>query len=234
MSTAAGWDRLRDVDEPSPRYLDALVCAAHLHAGQVRKARPSPYLSHVLAVSALVIEDGGSEDEAIAALLHDALEDHGDRLSLDDLRHRFGDTVADIVWTCTDAVAGPHDAKAPWVSRKAHHLLRLTDAPALAMRVLAADKLHNVEALLTERRLGDVDVWARFNGRLLGTMWYYRQMVELLERRPPLGTSVLPRRLALAVDDLDRHAREDLRRPDATVWMAPPDWPPAVDLATPA
>ncbi|MEZ5208994.1 MAG: HD domain-containing protein [Acidimicrobiales bacterium] len=176
------------------RYVDALAFAAELHQDQRRKHADVPYVSHLLAVSALVWEDGGDEVEATAALLHDAIEDQSDKVDVATIGRRFGADVAGIVMACTDAL-GLHDApKPPWVHRKAEHLRHLADAPLPALRVTAADKLHNVRSLLDDRRTGTRDVWLRFNGRLHGTVWYYRQMAEILDDRLP--PTVSPTRAA--------------------------------------
>ena len=222
------------MDGVSARYLDALDCARRVHAGQARKVSGGPYVSHLLAVSALVIDDGGTEDEAVAALLHDTVEDHPDRITLGEIRHRFGVEVADIVAACTDRDPDGRATAPSWVQRKAEHLERLPSAPATARRVLAADKLHNVRSLLEERQLGDAQVWLRFNGRLLGTTWYYRQMADLLRRLPPPPPSRLPALLELAVTELESAAEGDLRADGASTRMEPVGWPPTAALATSA
>ena len=118
------------------RFDDALAYAAEVHRGDVRKGSGTPYLAHLLSVAALVIENGGDEDQAIAALLHDAPEDAGGRERLEDIRRRFGDRVAGIVEACTDTFDDP---KPPWRERKEAFLERLTGAPADALPVVAAD-----------------------------------------------------------------------------------------------
>ncbi|MCB1249507.1 MAG: HD domain-containing protein [Acidimicrobiales bacterium] len=208
------------------RYVDALAFAAELHQDQRRKHADVPYVSHLLAVSALVWEDGGDEVEATAALLHDAIEDQSDKVDVATIGRRFGADVAGIVMACTDAL-GLHDApKPPWVHRKAEHLRHLADAPLPALRVTAADKLHNVRSLLDDRRTGTRDVWLRFNGRLHGTVWYYRQMAEILDDRLPPTVSRLPVLLADAVAQLEAYAAEDLASTPDTSWAAPEGWPP--------
>ncbi len=145
----------------STRFSDALVYAAALHAQQRRKVSGEPYLAHLLAVAAIVMEYGGSEDEAIAALLHDAVEDQGGLPTREEIRRRFGETVAAIVDGCTDTAESP---KPPWRERKAAFLARLQDAPASVRRVVAADKLHNARSILREhRRLGEA-IWGHFRG----------------------------------------------------------------------
>lgn len=174
----------------SPRFEQALVYAAQIHAGQVRKLTQIPYLSHLLAVTAIALEHGATEEEAIAALLHDAVEDAGGKARLADLRVRFGPRVARIVAGCTDTDQTP---KPPWLERKTAYVAHLRRAPTSVRLVSAADKLHNSRAILSEyRTLGDA-LWSRFRGGRRGTLWYYRAVVKAL-RAPRL------RRLAKALD----------------------------------
>lgn len=158
----------------SPRFEEALQYAARLHADQKRKETQIPYMAHLMSVSALVLEDGGDEDEAIAALLHDAVEDQGGQATLETIRRRFGQRVARIVEGCTDADT---TAKPPWRQRKEQYLAQIRDAPSGVRRVSSADKLHNARAILADfRREGD-RVWQRFRGDKAGTLWYYRALV---------------------------------------------------------
>jgi (p)ppGpp synthase/HD superfamily hydrolase len=124
-----------------PRFDEALAYAADAHAGQVRKGTSIPFVAHLLAVTALVLEDDGDEDHAIAALLHDAPEDAGGRDRLDDIRRRFGDRVADIVEACSDTFEVPKPA---WRPRKERYLTHLETAPDDVLRVSLADKVHNL------------------------------------------------------------------------------------------
>jgi (p)ppGpp synthase/HD superfamily hydrolase len=166
------------------RFQAALVLAAELHRAQLRKQTQIPYVSHLLAVCALVIEDGGDEDEAIAALLHDAVEDQGGAPTLAHIRDRFGDRVAAIVDGCSDTDQTP---KPPWRLRKEAYLAHLADpsTSASVLRVSAADKLHNARSVLAERHVvGDL-VWDRFNAGREEQLWYYRALVEVLRTRYP-------------------------------------------------
>ena len=151
------------------RFDAALGHAARLHRTQLRKATDVPYVSHLLAVASLVIEDGGDEDEAIAALLHDAVEDQGGVAVLDDIRARFGPRVADIVEACSDSLAEDPAAKAPWRARKEQYLAHMAEAPAAVLRVACADKLHNARCMLAEYRTMGEALWDRFNGGRAGT-----------------------------------------------------------------
>ena len=166
------------------RFDDALLLASQLHREQVRKASGVPYISHLLAVAAVVLEHGGTEDEAIAALLHDAIEDQGGAATRELICEKFGDAIVEIVDGCTDAETLP---KPPWEQRKQAHLEAIRGAPAAVLLVTAADKLHNARSILNDlRQLGE-DLWPRFSGGKVGTLWYYRSMVEVLRLRVPEG-----------------------------------------------
>jgi hypothetical protein len=165
-----------------PRYMDALTLAAQLHANQYRKGTNIPYLAHLLAVSSSVWEAGGDEDQAIAGLLHDAVEDQGGAPTLETIRRRFGDRVAMIVDVCTDADRVP---KPPWRARKEEHISRIATAPLEALVVVAADKLHNARSILADVRAGGAGIWDRFKGGHEGTLWYYKAMLGMLAERDP-------------------------------------------------
>ncbi|HUG80271.1 MAG TPA: HD domain-containing protein [Bryobacterales bacterium] len=181
------------------RFDEALAYAAELHRGQRRKASGVPYISHLLAVTATVIEHGGGEDEAIAALLHDAVEDQGGPATREQIRLRFGERVAAIVDGCTDTDIVP---KPPWQARKTAFIETLRMANASVHLVVAADKLHNAGSTLADyRRLGD-EVWDRFNGGRDGTLWYYRSAVDTLDKAPRTLIDLLRR----VISDLESEA----------------------------
>jgi len=160
------------------RFEEALLLAARLHARQKRKDKDLPYISHLLAVTALVFEDGGEEDEVIAALLHDAVEDQGGLRTLEEIRRRFGERVAAIVEGCSDAVIHP---KPPWQERKQTYLEHLRTASAGVRRVSLADKLHNARSILADLEQDGEAVWSRFNGGKQGSLWYYRSLLEIFQ-----------------------------------------------------
>lgn len=162
----------------SPRFEDALAFTARLHATQTRKGTEIPYIGHLLAVSSLVITHGGVEDEAIAGLLHDAVEDQGGRPILEMIRARFGKRVATIVKGCTDTDMQP---KPPWRKRKEGHLHRLKEASSSVKLVAAADKLDNVRAIVADHRLQGSDIWKRFNAGREQQQWFYRACVTALQ-----------------------------------------------------
>ena len=176
------------------RYDDALLYAHALHRAQKRKDTPIPYISHLMSVSALVLEHGGDEDQAIAALLHDAAEDQGGVETLAEIRRRFGEGVAAIVADCTDAWEEP---KPPWRARKEAYLLALAQKPPRSLLVSLADKTHNAEAILYDwREIGDA-LWPRFARGRDGVAWYYRTLAEVfLDRMPGRLTDRLRRAVA--------------------------------------
>jgi len=158
------------------RFDDAFAYARHLHASQVRKSTTIPYISHLMCVSGLVIENGGNEDQAIAALLHDAAEDCGGWPTLNTIRTRFGDAVAEIVIDCTDSF---DDEKGPWKPRKTAYLKKLPHKAQTSLLVSLADKTHNAEAIYNDRlTIGD-RIWDRFNAGRDETLWYYRQLADI-------------------------------------------------------
>jgi (p)ppGpp synthase/HD superfamily hydrolase len=184
----------------SHRFSEALAYTAVLHADQKRKSSGEPYLAHLLTVAAIVMEYGGNEDEAVAALLHDAVEDQGGAATLEEIRRRFGETVARIVEGCTDSL---EHAKTPWRQRKETHVARLKDASASVRLVTAADKLHNARSLLREYRRHGESLWSHFRGGRDGTLWYFRSVIEVLadaEKTP------LVEELARTVAEIERLA----------------------------
>jgi len=185
-----------------PRFLRAFLFAAERHSGQARKASTIPYIAHLMGVASLVLEAGGDEDLAIAALLHDVVEDCGGAPMLKEVRRRFGGRVAKVVEGCTDADTFP---KPPWRERKERYIRHLQRADADTRLVSAADKLNNVRSILSDyRELGEF-VWSRFNGGREGTLWYYRTLRdEFLQHRP----NRLTRQLELAVQELESLAGE--------------------------
>jgi (p)ppGpp synthase/HD superfamily hydrolase len=189
-----------------PRFLRAFNFAAEKHAGQTRKASSTPYVAHLMGVASLVLEFGGDEDLAIAALLHDVVEDCGGAPMLKEVRRKFGSRVAKIVDGCTDSDADP---KPPWRERKETYIRHLKSADAETRLVSAADKLNNVRSILSDYREVGESIWSRFNGGREGTLWYYRALLEEFVRRKP---DRLIRELELAVWELE--ARSKLARPD--------------------
>lgn len=161
-------------------FTSALTYAHQLHANQTRKGGNIPYVAHLLSVTALVLEDGGSEDEAIAALLHDAVEDQGGAPILLAIQQQFGDTVAAIVQGCTDTTVSP---KPPWRDRKESHLEDLRQASHSVRRVTLADTLHNARSIYTDLKQVGNQLWTRFSGGREGTLWYYRSLLEVLKSK---------------------------------------------------
>jgi len=164
------------------RFDRTLLYATHVHGGQVRKGTNTPYVAHLLAAAATVLEYGGDEDLAIAALLHDSVEDQGGKARLDDVRNRFGEGVARIVEACSDSLAdtGKGERKASWRQRKEAYLADLQNANKDILRVSLADKVHNARAILRDLRKPDIgeEVWARFSVSKKQTLWYYHNLAD--------------------------------------------------------
>ena len=179
------------------RFEDALVMAHQLHVKQKRKGTSIPYVGHLLAVSSIVIENGGSEDEAIAALLHDAIEDAGGDMARVVLGAAFGANVLAIIEGCTDTDETP---KPPWRKRKEDYIAHVRHASASVRLVSMADKLHNARSILQDYRTHGESVWRRFSGGKDGSLWYYRSLVEVFREH---GTSPLLEELDRVVTTLE-------------------------------
>ncbi|MGO9403506.1 MAG: HD domain-containing protein [Terriglobales bacterium] len=181
-----------------PRLQRAFRYAAEQHDGQTRKQSAVPYLSHLMAVASLVLEAGGDEDMAIAALLHDVVEDCGGMPRLREIRKHFGPRVAEIVEGCTDSFGEP---KPEWMERKKDYLREVKHADAETRLVSASDKLHNVRTILADYRQHGEAIWTRFSGKKDGTLWYYRALSDEYRRRSP---NRITRELEIAVAQLER------------------------------
>jgi len=163
------------------RFDAALQFASGLHHQQPRKGCHIPYIAHLMAVCALVLEAGGDEDQAIAALLHDAVEDQGGIPTLNTIQHMFGERVAGIVKSCSDSTVSDPEKKPDWRQRKEKYSEHLRTADADALLVSVADKLHNARAILLDyRKLGN-DLWRRFNASKEDQLWYYGALVSTLQ-----------------------------------------------------
>ena len=175
------------------RFDEAFRYAHGLHRAQTRKGTSIPYISHLMTVAALVVEHGGSEDQAIAGLLHDAAEDQGGAKTLAEIRATFGEVVAVIVSDCTDTWIEPKPA---WRERKESYLAALPGKPVRSLLVSLADKTHNAESILSDyREIGD-SLWDRFSGGAAGTRWYYSVLSDVFAEAMPGRLSV---RLSRAV-----------------------------------
>jgi (p)ppGpp synthase/HD superfamily hydrolase len=158
----------------SQKFEEALVYANRMHCDQTRKKTGVPYIGHILGVTAITLEYGGKETEAIGALLHDVVEDCGGAARLAEIRNKFGDAVAKIVDGCTDTDKTP---KPPWRERKEQYIAHLTTTDSPTRLVSASDKLHNTRAILADLRRQGPGVFERFSGKKSGTLWYYRALV---------------------------------------------------------
>lgn len=165
--------------EITHRFQEALHYTVQLHAGDVRKGTSTPYIAHLLSVCALVLEDGGDEEEAIAALLHDTLEDHPSETSREEIGQRFGARVLALVESCTDTPRDYKGGKKPsWRKRKEKYLQHLVTARPDELRIALADKLHNARSTLGDyRRVGD-QLWSRFTVGKADQLWYYRSLID--------------------------------------------------------
>ena len=194
-----------------PRFAGALGYAATLHATQLRKGTHTPYVSHLLAVAALAIEYGANEDEAIAALLHDAIEDQGGADTRRRITAMFGQAVADIVDGCSDTDVTP---KPPWRERKERYIAHVTQTSQSIRLVSMCDKLHNARSLIMDLRGKRADLWSRFSAGRDETCWYYRQLLnafrDALKKDQPssLRMHELLEELAHTIDILERESAQ--------------------------
>ena len=183
------------------RFDSALAYASRLHRTQLRKGTAVPYVAHLLAVAAIALENGADEDQAIAALLHDAAEDQGGLAQLEEIRARFGEGVAQIVADCTDACEEP---KPDWGQRKEAYIDGLADKAPRSLAVSLADKTLNASAINADLRAHGAAVWDRFTGGRDGTMWYYRSLSDAFARLVP---AVAADRFAREVAEMEELAR---------------------------
>jgi len=183
------------------RFDDALSLAARLHRSQVRKGAGIPYISHLIAVSGLVLEYDGDEDQAIAGLLHDAVEDQGGLATRDLIARQFGDRVARIVMACSD---NDGEADTPWKPRKLAYLAGIATKGEDALLVTSCDKLHNATTILEDLRRHGPGVFDRFTAKRDGTLWYYRALAQALSSSRP---GYLSDRLSRVVTDLEHCAQ---------------------------
>lgn len=175
------------------RFNQALSFALELHSSQYRKDTEIPYFSHLIAVASLVLEHGGNEDQAIAALLHDAIEDQAESYGgLDRLRQTiqtvFGEKVLTLIEACTDADTIP---KPPWKERKVTYIKHLETVPEEALLISVADKLHNARCILADYRVLGELLWSRFQGSRADIVWYYTSLLKLYKARNAATPSLL-------------------------------------------
>ena len=189
-----------EIMELSDRFLDAFAYASDLHATQMRKGKDVPYISHLMGVAAIVLEQGGSENQAIAALLHDAVEDQD--VTVEEIRERFGDEVAKIVEGCTNEES---ESGSKWRGGKERYIAHLREADPSVWLVAAADKLYNARNVLEDYRKVGESLWDRFNGGKDGTLWYYRTLAQTFRDIDP---SPLTDELGRVVSELEKLVRE--------------------------
>jgi len=166
------------------RYKKALSFAFDLHKDDRRKGKGTPYMAHLLSVSAMVMDDAGTEDEAVGGVLHDSLEDHPDQVTREILEAEFGKTVADIVQGCTDTPdAFRGGAKPPWKERKVAYINHLIEAPTSVLKVAIADKLHNARELLSDLELEGKSTIDRFNVGWDEQVWYLDELLAVFDEK---------------------------------------------------
>jgi (p)ppGpp synthase/HD superfamily hydrolase len=187
------------------RFNVAFEFASGLHHHQRRKGVGPPYIAHLMAVCGLVLEAGGDEDQAIAALLHDAVEDQGGLATLETIRHLFGERVANAVEACSDSLVSEPTMKPPWRERKEKYLAHLRHANADSLIVGAADKLHNARAILSDYRQIGEEVWTRFNAAKEDQLWYYSALVDAF--RQTTASKALVDQLGRVVEELRQLAK---------------------------
>ena len=190
------------------RFTRALKYCFKLHREQLRKGSSTPYVAHLMSVCALVLEDGGNEDEAIAALLHDALEDQPQKTSRRTIARRFGKRVLELVTACSDTRPDYEGGeKEPWRPRKERYLEHLKAADPGALRIAVADKLHNARQVLADYRKERDALWSRFNAGKEDQLWFYRTLVRVVTEHQESRESCRSiEELARVVEELERLA----------------------------
>ena len=187
--------------ELTDRFSRALTYALDIHRQQKRKGSDVPYYSHLMAVTALVLEHGESEDEAIAALLHDSAEDLGGKPVLDEIEQLFGPHVACLVFECSDSLVAHKEERPPWKERKVAYIDQIKDKSKSARLISSADKLHNARTILRDYRLIGDELWARFRPDKDDILWYYQSLVQKFKVYQP---SPIVDELARVVADIER------------------------------
>ena len=162
------------------KFDQALIYTNTIHRQQIRKGTRIPYMSHLMSVAALTLEQGGDEDQAIAALLHDAAEDCGGQKRLDDIRDKFGDDVANMVADCTDSWTEP---KPEWRIRKEVYIASIATNPERSLLVTLADKTHNARAIISDLNEIGAELWNRFSAEREEIIWYYEALATAFEER---------------------------------------------------
>jgi (p)ppGpp synthase/HD superfamily hydrolase len=177
---------LKEQIMPMSKLSNALALAVQAHEGQVRKSTTIPYISHPMAVASIALEFGATENQAIAALLHDAIEDGGNKYA-NIIKAQFGDHVHDLVQGCTDGTPDHSGQKAPWIERKTSYLKHLQEASDEVLLVSCSDKLHNARAIVADLINDGPSVFERFSSSPEQTLWYYRQLATIFNNRkvPP-------------------------------------------------
>ena len=184
------------------RFQDAMLYATEQHRDQPRKSTTITYICHPLGVASLVLEAGGDEDQAIAALLHDVPEDCGGEIRLIEIAEKFGPRVEKIVRGCSDSLVADPEEKAPWKDRKEVHINHLESADIDILTVTAADKAHNARSIATDLQNQGFTLWSRFNANREDIIWYYQSVYEVLERKKVSSVLLTPLQNAIEIMSL--------------------------------
>lgn len=193
------------------RFIRAFRYCLELHGGQTKKGTSTPYVAHLMSVCALVLEEGGNEDEAIAALLHDALEDQPEKTNREEIAARFGERVLELVTACSDTPPEYRGGEKPsWCWRKKRYLAHLRVADPGALRIALADKLHNARQILADYRILGEELWPRFNAGKEKQLWFYRTMLQ------DVGKNASSREVSRLIEELDRVVSELERLAEAS------------------
>ena len=187
------------------KFSKAVSVANYAHYDQTRKGTAIPYIAHPLAVASLAIEFGATEDQAIAALLHDAIEDGGAEYK-QVILEAFGESVLAMVQGCTDGVPDANGEKADWWDRKTAYLAHLEKASDDVLLVSGADKLHNARSIVIDLQEIGPAVFERFKAGMKGTLWYYRSLADVFTKR----NSPMTKQLEAAVSQMEKLASHEI------------------------
>lgn len=185
----------------SERFQNALLAAVEFHRTHYRKGGSIPYISHLMSVTSIVMENSCDEDMWIAALLHDAVEDGGGEITLKQIRESFGERVARLIMDCSDDIPGAEGIKAPWIGRKMKFMEKIPTMETASAMIVLADKIHNIRTLRIDFELHGDAVFERFTAGKIGSLWYYQKMLEILSARKDLP-EILVKELELDVMEI--------------------------------
>ncbi len=189
-------DNMSTITEITERFRNALDYAARKHATQTRKASDIPYLSHLMSVCSIVMDNTPDEDVWIAALLHDAVEDQGGEKTALEIEEQFGKRVADLVRGCSEMTAGEDGVRPSWLQRKQCYLANLPGSDPGVLLISVADKLHNARSVLRDWLACGEDAYCKFSAGKAGTHWYYQQIIQCYRE-----SGAVPKHLLLELEE---------------------------------